>query len=157
WSGRFVMVSHLGGYLSNNHGPRIVMTAGMACMGFGALAIGFISENTGLPVIELALVVVGIGLGLNTAPVNGVAVAAVPPARSGTASGMLNTARMVGATLGVAILGSVFAAYAGQEASMSAGFQPGLHAAMIAAAAAELIGAAIAFVFIRRDSLHAKK
>jgi hypothetical protein len=70
---------------------------------------------------------------------------------------MLNTARMVGATLGVAILGSVFAAYAGQEASMSAGFQPGLRAAMIAAAAAELIGAAIAFVFIRSDSLHAKK
>ena len=68
----------------------------------------------------MALVVVGIGLGLNTAPVNGVAVAALPPERSGTASGVVNTSRMVGATLGVAILGAVFAAYAGQDAAMPA-------------------------------------
>jgi MFS family permease len=98
------------GYLTNNLGPRIIMTAGMAGMGFGALAIAFISENTSLPVIELALVVVGIGLGLNTAPVNGVAVAAVPPGRSGTASGVLNTARMVGATMGVTQRNSLAAA-----------------------------------------------
>jgi MFS transporter, DHA2 family, methylenomycin A resistance protein len=153
----FVVVSQLVGYLTNNLGPRIVMAAGMACMGFGALAIAFISEMTSLIVVELALLVVGIGLGLNTAPVNGVAVAAVPPARAGTASGVLNTARMVGATMGVAILGSVFAAYAGQQANIVAGFMPGLRAAMIAAGSAELLGAIIAAAVIRRDSLHAKK
>jgi EmrB/QacA subfamily drug resistance transporter len=152
----FVIVSQLVGHLSNNLGPRIVMTAGMACMGFGALAIALVSANTSLVFIALALFVAGIGLGLNTAPVNGVAVAAVPPARSGTASGVLNTARMVGATMGVAILGSVFAAYAGQQANLDAGFMAGLRAAMIAAGLAELLGAAIAAAFIRRDSLHAK-
>jgi hypothetical protein len=46
------------------------------------------------------------------------AVAAVEPARAGTASAMINTARMVGATLGVGVLGSVFAA----DATMAAGF-----------------------------------
>jgi len=153
----FVLMSQSVGYFANRLGPRVVMTLGMACMGFGALALALITEHSGLLPIETALVVVGIGLGLNTAPVNGVAVAAVPPARSGTASGMLNTARMVGATLGVAILGSLFAAYAGQQASMSEGFLPGLRAAMTVAAAAELIGAVIALVFIRRDSLHEKK
>ena len=80
------------------------------------LAFAAITQNSGLGLIEMALVIVGIGLGLNTASVNGVAVAAVPPARAGTASGILNTARMVGATLGLAILGSLFAAYAGQQA-----------------------------------------
>ena len=153
----FVVVSQLVGYLTNNLGPRIVMAAGMACMGFGALAIAFISENTSLVFIALALFVVGIGLGLNTAPLNGVAVAAVPPARSGTASGVLNTARMVGATMGVAVLGSVFAAYAGQQANVAAGFMPGLRAAMIAAGLAELLGAVIAAAVIRNNSLHAKK
>ena len=153
----FVVVSQLVGYLTNNLGPRIVMAAGMACMGFGALAIAFISENTSLVFIALALFVVGIGLGLNTAPVNGVAVAAVPPARSGTASGVLNTARMVGATMGVAVLGSVFAAYAGQQANVAAGFMPGLRAAMIAAGLAELLGAVIAAAVIRNNSLHAQK
>jgi EmrB/QacA subfamily drug resistance transporter len=153
----FVVVSQLVGYLTNNLGPRIVMTAGMACMGLGALAIAFISEHSSLIFIEIALFVVGIGLGLNTAPVNGVAVAAVPPARSGTASGVLNTARMVGATMGVAILGSVFAAYAGQQMNVAAGFIPGLRAAMIVAGLAELLGAVVAVTVIRRDSLHAKK
>jgi len=64
---------------------------------------------------------------------------------------------MVGATMGVAILGSVFAAYAGQQANIAAGFMPGLRAAMIVAGLAELLGAIIAAAVIRSDSLHAKK
>ena len=152
----FVIVSQLVGHVTNRFGPRLVMTAGMACMGLGALGLAAIGEGTGLAWIELALLVVGIGLGLNTAPVNGVAVAAVPQARSGTASGMLNTARMIGATLGVAILGSLFAAYAGQHAEPEAGFLPGLRWAMTGGGVAELLGAVIAFAFIRRDSLHAQ-
>jgi hypothetical protein len=80
----------------------------------------------------------------------------VPANRSGTASGVLNTARMVGATMGVAILASIFAAHAGQGATMGAGFLPGLRAALTGSGAAELLGAVIAFAFIRRDSLEAK-
>lgn len=152
----FVIVSQLGGHLNNRLGPRVVMTAGMACMGMGALLLAFIGDTTSLVLVELALVVVGIGLGLNTAPVNGVAVAALPPKRSGTASGMVNTSRMVGATLGVAILGTVFAAYAGQDAAMGVGFLPGLRAAMSGGAAVELFGATIAFAFIRNNSLQTK-
>jgi hypothetical protein len=49
--------------------------------------------------------------------VNAVAVASLPPARSGTASGLVNTARMIGATLGIAVLGAAFAVHAaGQTA-----------------------------------------
>jgi len=153
----FVVVSQLAGFFSNWLGPRVVMTVGMACMGLGALALAAITQNSGHGLIEMALVIVGIGLGLNTAPVNGVAVAAVPPARAGTASGILNTARMVGATLGVAILGSLFAAYAGQQANTIESFLTGLRAAMNVAGVAELFGAAVAFMFIRANSLGAKK
>jgi len=149
----FVIVSQLVGHLTNRFGPRPIMTAGMACIGTCALMLAATDLATGLFWVELALFVGGIGLGLNTAPVNGVAVAAVPPARSGTAAGVLNTARMVGATLGVAILGAVFAAYAGQHAAMSAGFLTGFRAALAGGAAAEWLGAAIAFAFIRSDSL----
>jgi EmrB/QacA subfamily drug resistance transporter len=152
----FVIVSQLVGYLTNALGPRIVMTAGMACMGVGALFLAAIGETTGMVAIGLALLVVGIGLGLNTAPVNGVAVAAVPPARSGTASGLLNTGRMIGATLGVAVLGSVFAAFAGQDAASGGDFLAGVHAAMSVGGAGELLGAVIAFAYVRRDSMEAK-
>jgi MFS family permease len=153
----FFIVSQYAGHLNNRFGPRVVMTAGMACMGIGALALALINESTNLIPIELALAIVGVGLGLNTAPVNGVAVAALPPERSGTASGVLNTSRMVGATLGVAILGTIFAGHAGQNAAAGSDFVSGLRAALMGSAAAELIGAVVAFAFIRSNSLHAKK
>ena len=122
-------------------------------MGLGALGLAAIGESTSLLVIEIALLVVGVGLGLNTAPVNGVAVAALPPARSGTASGLLNTTRMVGATLGVAILGALFAAHAGPQAASGADFLAGMRTALIGGGAAELVGAAVAIAFVRKDSL----
>lgn len=150
----FFVVSQYVGHLNNRHGPRIIMTAGMACMGIGALVLADIGASTSLLTIELALFVVGVGLGLNTAPVNGVAVAALPAARSGTASGVLNTARMVGATLGVAILGAVFAAHAGQDSVAGDQFLAGTRGALTGSGMAELAGAVIALIFIRRDSSH---
>jgi DHA2 family methylenomycin A resistance protein-like MFS transporter len=149
----FVIVSQCVGHLINRLGPRLVMTAGMVCLGTCALILAATSGGTGLAQIELALLIGGVGLGLNTAPVNGVAIAAVPPARSGTASGTLNTARMVGATLGVAILGSVFAAHAGEQAGMGEGFLAGFRAALTGSSAAEWLGALIALAFIRRQSM----
>jgi EmrB/QacA subfamily drug resistance transporter len=149
----FFLVSQFAGHLNTRLGPRAVMTAGMCCMGAGALALAAVGPTTDLAPIELALLVVGVGLGLNTAPVNGVAVAALPPARSGTASGMLNTTRMVGATLGVAILGSIFAAHAGQEALSGESFLAGLRAALTGGATAEFLGALVAVVLIRGDAL----
>ena len=113
-------VSQLVGHLNNWIGPRTVMTTGTACMG-----------------------VVGIGLGLNTAPVNGVAVATLPPERSGTASGIVNTSRMVGATLGGAVLGTILAAHAGENAAGGLGFRLGLHAAMTGSAVSELLGTVV--------------
>jgi hypothetical protein len=52
-------------------------------------------------------------MGLATGPLLGVAVSVVASARSGTAAALINVARMVGATLGVAVLGSIYAGIAG--------------------------------------------
>jgi EmrB/QacA subfamily drug resistance transporter len=152
----FVVVSQFAGYASNAVGPRVLMTAGMACMGLGAVLLAFVGEHTSVWMIAAAFVVVGIGLGLNTSPVNGVAVNAVPQARSGTASGLLNTGRMIGATMGIAVLGALFAAFAGPEGAAGEGFLPGLRAAMLVGGSGELLGAVIAAAFIRSDSLKRK-
>lgn len=146
----FVIVSQLSGKIGNAYGPRLPMTLGMAMMGTGLLMLALIPLNDSLLLIEAALLVIGCGLGLNTAPVNAVAVANAPSARSGTASGLVNTARMVGATLGVALLGAIFAMFAGAGSGhVAAGLPP----AFIAGGIGELLGAAAAFAFIRRDSL----
>ena len=101
------------------------------------------------------MLIIGIGLGLNTGPVNAVAVAAVPPARSGTASGLLNTARMVGATMGIAVLGAIYAAHLHGGAPQ--GMLKGLRWAFLGGAIGELSGALIALIFTRANSMTEKK
>jgi MFS transporter, DHA2 family, methylenomycin A resistance protein len=150
----FVIVSQYSGALVKRFGPRAMMTAGMAAMGAGLLLLTAVSATPNMVLIETALLIIGAGLGLNTGPVNTVAVASVPPARSGTASGLVNTSRMVGATLGVAVLGSLFAVHAGDsrpEAVVS-----GLRLAYLGGAIVELTGALIALVFIRGDAIKQK-
>jgi hypothetical protein len=81
-------------------------------------------------------------MGLNTGPLFGVAVEAVPASRSGNAASLINVARMIGATLGVAILGSAFAL---------AGSGPwGLRIAMALGGTVQLIGAGVAWQALRR-------
>jgi MFS transporter, DHA2 family, methylenomycin A resistance protein len=150
----FVIVSQYSGALVKRFGARAMMTAGMAAMGGGLLLLTGVSAMPNMALIEVALLIIGAGLGLNTGPVNTVAVASVPPARSGTASGLVNTSRMVGATLGVAVLGSLFAVHAGDsrpEAMVS-----GLRLAYLGGAIVELTGALIALAFIRDDAIKQK-
>jgi DHA2 family methylenomycin A resistance protein-like MFS transporter len=146
----FVIVSQSSGVLMKHVGPRAMMTAGMACMGIGLLLLVAVSATPDLPLIEAGLLIIGVGLGLNTGPVNSVAVASVATSRSGTASGLVNTTRMVGATLGIAVLGSIFAVHAG--ASTPQDMIVGLRWAYLGGAAAELSGAALALAFIRHAS-----
>jgi MFS family permease len=147
----FWIVSQRSGKWASRFGARTLMTLGMALMGVGLLLLGLVSASTSLLEIEVALFIAGIGLGLNAGPVVSVAVASVPASRSGTASGLVNTARMVGATLGVAILGAVFAQHA--KSGDGAGFIAGLRAAFLIGGGGEMLGALVAFCAIRRDAL----
>jgi MFS transporter, DHA2 family, methylenomycin A resistance protein len=150
----FMIVSQYSGWLAHRVGARMIMTAGMGLMGLGLLLLMLTGRVPDLWLIEIALLVVGVGLGLNTGPVNSVAVANVTASRSGTASGLLNTARMIGATLGIAVLGSVFAVHAADGAAES--MITGLHLAFLGGAAAELTGAVLAFAFIRAGAMEQK-
>lgn len=145
----FVIVAQLSGKLTEIAGARLMTFGGMTGMGLGMVMMAF-TLNAGLLWVEAALLVIGVGLGLNTAPVQNVAVASVPQSRTGTASGLVNTARMVGATLGVATLGLLFAMQPGQAA---ASFRP----PYLVGGAAELIGAIIAVAFISGSALRPKK
>jgi hypothetical protein len=118
-------------------------------MGIGMVMMALALNGPGLVPIEAALLVIGVGLGLNTAPVQNVAVANVPASRTGTASGLVNTARMVGATLGVAVLGILFAMHPGRAADAESFRLP-----YLVGGAAELLGMVLAFWFISANSLN---
>ena len=143
----FFLVSPRSGHLAQYLGVRTMTAGGTALIGCGLLMLAATQGGAPLILAESALLVVGIGMGLNTGPLMSVAVDAVSAARSGTASALINVARMAGATLGVAVLGTVFAIWHGGA--------EGLRAAMIVGGSVQLCGAAVASATIReRNAVH---
>jgi MFS transporter, DHA2 family, methylenomycin A resistance protein len=107
---------------------------GTGLIGAALLIVGLTRAGLPMPLAQLGLMLAGIGMGLNAGPVNAlaVAVAAVPPARSGSAAALINVARMVGATLGIAVLGTVFALAGGGAAGLRAALVSGALARWLA-------------------------
>jgi DHA2 family methylenomycin A resistance protein-like MFS transporter len=144
----FVLIGQASGALAARFGARLLMTVGMASMGAGQLLLAFISVDTSLIYAEAAFLIIGIGLGLNTGPVLNVAVSAAPSAQTGVASGIVNTARIVGATLGVAVLGALFASHAGQDPATASAIVAGLWPPLVGGAIIEFAGALLAWAII---------
>ena len=121
-------------------GTRRTIAAGMACMGAGSLALAAdVTAHWWL--LAPGLAVVGVGLGLTTGPLLGYAVGRAPSERAGAASGIGNAARMLGATLGVAVLGGAFAHVSSVDVLP-------LRLAYVGGGVAELAGVAIAWLGI---------
>jgi DHA2 family methylenomycin A resistance protein-like MFS transporter len=149
----FVLIAQVSGRFAVRFGARLAMTAGMAAMGIGQLMLAFISADTSLIYLGAAFIIIGIGLGLNTGPVLTVAVSAASKDHAGIASGIVNTARIVGATLGVAVLGALFASHAGQNPANAESIAAGLLPALLGGAFVEWAGALAAFLIIAPDAI----
>lgn len=107
----FVAVSPFSGFFSEYLGKRRTISMGLATIGLGNVVLGIAFANNLLIAEEFGLLLTGIGMGMATGPLTAVAVSSVGSERAGTASALINVARMVGATIGVAALGSVFAVF----------------------------------------------
>ncbi len=138
----FVLTSPFSGRLTERVGSGLMMSGGVAIIGCGFLLIAATASTAGLVGAEIGLALTGLGMGLATGPLMGAAVGAVPAARSGTAAALINVARMAGATIGVAVLGAVFA--------LGGGGAEGLRLAMLLGGAVQLAAAATAWTTTRR-------
>jgi EmrB/QacA subfamily drug resistance transporter len=121
-----IAIGSVGGVvLVGRVGTRAVVTAGLTLLGssFGWIAF----SPTFLPYdqIVVQMVLLGLGLGLTTAPASESILSVLPPAKAGIGSAVNDATREVGGTLGVAILGSVFTSlYASHLATTSFGELP---------------------------------
>ncbi|MBY5355848.1 MFS transporter [Rhizobium leguminosarum] len=105
----FIAISPFSGAISERLGKKNAISAGLALMGLGNLLLGAAFLANWFIAEEIGLLLTGVGMGMATGPLTAVAVSTVTSDRAGTASALINVARMVGATIGVAILGAVFA------------------------------------------------
>jgi DHA2 family methylenomycin A resistance protein-like MFS transporter len=108
------------GWLNGRFGPRPPMLVGTSLAALGAA--GFMVLDTAPTLLPAALLLLGVGAGLFTAPVVSASVRALPAGHAGLASGLNNTARQTGTALGIAVFGGV----AGSPADPGA-FVGGVH------------------------------
>jgi MFS transporter, DHA2 family, methylenomycin A resistance protein len=125
------VLSLLAGRLTARYGARPVMLGAALVAAAGQLCLLLISVNAGYLRLVPALIGVGLGVAMFTAPVVATAMRSVPPERSGIASGVNNTARQTGTALGVAIFGAVAGNPANADHFVSAMRDLGIAAAIL--------------------------
>ncbi len=108
-SGVFIVAgSQLGGRLTRIIGTTGVVRAGLAleALGLGATAL-VIRPDVTFWALLTGFALFGVGIGFAGSQLTNVILSDVPPERSGAASGANTTVRMVGASLGIAIMSSI--------------------------------------------------
>ncbi len=109
------IVAPIAGRLSDLYQPRVIASIGcmLVTIGFGFLQ--WLSFDTPIFMVGIALVVLGIGHGLFSTPNNTAAMGAVAEERLGIASSLVSLSRVLGNMLGTAVLLLLMALYIGAE------------------------------------------
>ncbi|MBD3880906.1 DHA2 family efflux MFS transporter permease subunit [Phormidium tenue FACHB-886] len=103
------IVAPFSGNLSDRFGSRIISLLGLLSMSVACLLISTFNANmTDLGYI-LRVVPLGIGLGMFQSPNNSAILGEVSPERLGIASGLLSLSRTLGQTIGLPVMGALFA------------------------------------------------
>jgi EmrB/QacA subfamily drug resistance transporter len=99
--------SALAGRIVGGRGPRLPLAvAGVGIIASGLL-LATLSPTTPIWFLLMIYVIFGVGFGMLNPPITNAAVSGMPRAQAGVAAAIASTSRQVGASLGVAVLGSV--------------------------------------------------
>jgi len=148
-----VVVAPLIPRLAARFGGRQVIGVGFAITAGGFAAIGFAQPSWRYLAFLLPLVAVAVGMGLSNGPSSSAATASVSADQVGSASGVSNMARYVGAAVATALAATIYATVianrtaAGKTASQA--LSSGLALASWVMAAFSFAGVLMAFVMAR--------
>jgi MFS transporter, DHA2 family, methylenomycin A resistance protein len=95
--------------LMSRYGHMAMIAAGQVLMAAGLAGLCLLPADTPILLVAALMVPVGVGGSFTVPPIIAQVIDNVPAERAGTASGVVNTARQVGGSLGVAIFGAVLA------------------------------------------------
>jgi EmrB/QacA subfamily drug resistance transporter len=121
--------SVLGAKLAVRVGTKLVVGSGLLLMAGFYLWVTGASASTGYFTIALQMVVLGTGMGLTSAPATEAIMGVVPAAKAGVGSAVNDATRLLGGTLGVAVIGSVFASF--YSSRLTAALPAGLPASVV--------------------------
>ena len=90
-------------------GRLVPIIGGQVLMAAGLVTLSLMPATTPVPLVALAMIPVGVGGSFTVPPVTSLIIDSAPSQLAGTASGVLNTFRQLGGSLGVAVFGAVVA------------------------------------------------
>jgi len=101
-----------------------------------------------------SMILGGVGMAMTMSPMTSAAMGAVPVDKAGVGSGVLNSFRQVGGSLGIAVMGAIVASYLPAHVSprspaAAQGFVNGLHAGFAVGGVIALAAAVVAVVTVR--------
>jgi EmrB/QacA subfamily drug resistance transporter len=129
-----------GTQLAVRAGTKLIVTTGLVAMaGFYGWVAATASATLSYGIIAAQMVVYGLGMGLTSAPATESIMGAISRRKAGVGSAVNDSTRLIGGTLGVAVLGSVYASVYGSKLSAT---MPAAVPARVAAIAHQSVGAA---------------
>jgi EmrB/QacA subfamily drug resistance transporter len=115
------VTSPLSGALADRLGTRSIAVAGLVVLFLGYLATATLTVDTSAAGYILRLLPIGIGMGIFQSPNNSDILGAAPRDRLGVVSGLLALTRTLGQTVGIAVMGAVWAGRVALYAAPAAG------------------------------------
>lgn len=103
-----LIMAPIGGLLSHKIAPKILVQIGLTSFIVGYISL-YLTLNVNAVATDMAIpfAIMGMGMGMMMASISNLALSAVSPEKSGEASGVNNTMRQIGATLGTAVIGAI--------------------------------------------------
>jgi EmrB/QacA subfamily drug resistance transporter len=147
-----IVVAPIAGKLSDRVGSRWLMGAGMSILGVSLLLYQRIGVHSSFVSLLPQLLLGGVGMALTMSPMTSAAMASVPVDKAGVGSGVLNSFRQMGGSLGIALMGAILLSYEHPTSSKAVAAQQfvnGLHAALLVSAFIAFAAAAAAIGLVR--------
>ncbi|WP_406049546.1 MFS transporter [Kribbella sp. NBC_00889] len=106
-----VVFAPLSGWLVGHRGPRLPLVVAGSMLTVSGLVLSRLSLTTSTEMLLVGYLIFGLGFGMLNAPITNAAVSGMPRSQAGVAAAIASTSRQVGASLGVAIAGTILTAH----------------------------------------------
>jgi DHA2 family multidrug resistance protein-like MFS transporter len=116
WPLTVAVVAPIAGRLSDRYPAGLLGGIGLIVLAAGLVLLATLPADPGAFDIAWRMMVSGFGFGMFQTPNNKAMIGATPPSRSGAGGGMLSTARLLGQSVGAALVAVVFGLAAGHAA-----------------------------------------
>jgi EmrB/QacA subfamily drug resistance transporter len=149
-----IVIAPIAGRMSDRVGARWLMAGGMAIVGISLLLYQRATVSSTFWTLLPAMILGGVGMAMTMSPMTAVAMGSVPVDKAGVGSGVLNSFRQVGGSLGIGLMGAILAAYLHHDPKIeplaaAQDYVNGMHAALAVSAAISFAAAIVAVVTIK--------